>query len=150
MHHRLLKPPSLLWVALTLAPVLCAAPLAAAEIFKCVEENGIDRYQNFPCAFDSIGSLPSDPPSANTTSPPGGASQTTPMAMPVSVASAGRSASASEPRIGMSEDEVRAILGEPEETIQDELREGRIEIWRYGDGRSVRFNNKHRVLAVQR
>ncbi|HET7096560.1 MAG TPA: hypothetical protein VFJ68_04165 [Casimicrobiaceae bacterium] len=50
----------------------------------------------------------------------------------------------------MTEDEVKAIWGEPEEIIQDEPRDGRIEIWRYGDGRSVQFSNKHRVLIVDR
>ena len=129
---------------------LFAAPPAAAEIFRCTDKSGMDRYQNFPCAIESIGSQPSRPPSANTTSPPGGAGQPTPMAMPVAVASVGRTAYASEPRVGMTEDEVRAIWGEPEETIQDEPRDGRIEIWRYGDGRFVQFSNKHRALVVQR
>jgi hypothetical protein len=62
----------------------------------------------------------------------------------------GGSTNASEPRIGMTEAEVAAIWGEPEERTQDELREGRIEIWRYAYGRSVQFSNKRRVLAVQR
>ena len=52
--------------------------------------------------------------------------------------------------MGMTPDEVRAIWGEPVEAIQDEPREGRIEIWRYGETRSVQFNNKQRVVAVQR
>jgi hypothetical protein len=50
----------------------------------------------------------------------------------------------------MSPDEVRAIWGEPVETIEDEQRQGRIEIWRYGESRSVEFNHKYRVIAVQR
>jgi hypothetical protein len=49
----------------------------------------------------------------------------------------------------MASEEVKALWGEPVETIQDEPVTGRIEIWRYADGRSVQFNNKHRVLAVQ-
>ena len=129
---------------------LLAAPSASAEIFKCADQNGVDRYQNFPCSIDSIGSLPSGPPSANTTSPPGGARQAKPTAMPIAVASTGRTATASEPRIGMTEDEVKAIWGEPDEIIQDEPRDGRIEIWNYSDGRFVQFSNKHRVLVVQR
>ena len=48
-----------MWI---LVPALCAAPLASAEIFKCVAKNGADRYQNFPCEIDSLGSLPSSPP----------------------------------------------------------------------------------------
>jgi len=50
----------------------------------------------------------------------------------------------------MTEDEVRAIWGEPSEIEQDEPRDGRIEIWRYGDGRFVQFSNKRRALVVQR
>ena len=138
------------FLALTLVPAFCAAPLASAEIFKCVEKNGMERYQNFPCSIDSIGSLPSSPPSAASTSRSGGTSHAMPTTVPVAVAALGRAANASEPRIGMTEDEVRAIWGEPEETIQDEPKEGRIEIWRYGDSRSVHFSNKHRVVAVQR
>jgi hypothetical protein len=137
-------------IALILVPAFCAAPLAYAEIFKCVEKNGAERYQNFPCQIDSLGSLPSSPPSAKTTLPPSDASQAKPKAVPVDVASIGKSANAREPRMGMTPDEVRAIWGEPVETIQDEPKDGRIEIWRYDDRRSVQFNNKHRVLAVQR
>jgi len=70
--------------------------------------------------------------------------------MPVAVAATARSTAASEPRVGMTEDEVRAIWGEPSEIEQDEPRDGRIEIWRYGDGRFVQFSNKHRALVVQR
>jgi hypothetical protein len=136
-----------MWI---LVPALCAAPPASAEIFKCVGKNGTDLYQNFPCQFDSLGSLPSSPPSAKTTLPPSDASQAKPKAVPVDVASTAKSANAREPRIGMTPDEVSAIWGEPVETIQDEPIEGRIEIWRYADSRSVTFNHKHRVVAVQR
>lgn len=31
-------------------------PQASAEIVKCRDEHGFDKYQNFPCAIDSIGS----------------------------------------------------------------------------------------------
>jgi hypothetical protein len=137
-----------MWI---LVAALCAAPPASAEIFKCVGKNGTDLYQNFPCQFDSLGSLPSSPPSAKTTLPPGDASQAMPKAAPVDVASAGKSsAQPTEPRVGMTTEEVKALWGEPEEIIQDEPIGGRIEIWRYGDVRSVQFDRKHRVLAVQR
>jgi hypothetical protein len=137
------------WTWLVLTGAL-AVPSAAAEIFRCPQDNGMDRYQNFPCSIDSIASVSSASPSANTASRHGGASESRSAAMPVAAASAGRSANAGEPRVGMTEDEVMAIWGEPEERIEDEPREGRIETWRYGDGRSVRFSNKHRVLGVQR
>jgi len=136
-----------MWV---LVPALCAAP-ASAEIFKCVAKNGTDLYQNFPCQFDSLGSLPSSPPSAKTTFRPGDASQAKPKAAPVDAGSTGKSPTLpTEPRVGMTTEEVRALWGEPVETIQDEPIDGRIEIWRYGDSRSVQFDRKHRVLAVQR
>jgi hypothetical protein len=137
------------WIWFAIAWFFAATP-AAADIYKCADKSGMDRYQNFPCAIDSIGSLQSGPPPASTQSPRGGVDRTAPTAMPVAVASAGRSAGVSEPGIGMTEDEVRAIWGEPEEMLQDEPRDGRIEIWRYGDGRFVQFSNKHRVLVVQR
>lgn len=150
MHHRPRDRHLSLWVALTLVPAFCAAPLTSAEIFKCMEKNGMARLQNFPCAIDSLGSLPSGPPPANTTAP-GGGNRTKPPAMPVAVGSAGGPANASEPRVGMTENEVTAIWGEPSEIIQDEAwKNGRIEIWRYGDTRSVQFSNKHRVLEIQR
>lgn len=127
--------------------VVLAAPPASAEIFKCLEKNGMERYQNFPCALDTLGL-----PSANTTPAPGSVSQARPAAtaIPVAAASTSGSANAGEPRIGMTEAEVVAIWGEPEERMDDELREGRIETWRYAYGRSVQFSSKHRVLAVQR
>ena len=137
------------WV---LVSALCAAPQASAEIFKCVGKNGTDLYQNFPCQFDSLGSSPSSPPSAKTKVPLGDAIQAAkPKLMTVDVASAGKSPTLpTEPRVGMTTKEVRALWGEPEEIIQDEPIEGRIEIWRYGDVRSVQFDRKQRVLAVQR
>jgi Domain of unknown function (DUF4124) len=136
------------WILMPL--LLAAAPLASAEIYKCIEKNGVERYQNFPCPIDSLGSLPSTAPGAKTPSAPAVASRAKPAAARNDAASTAKVASASEPRAGMTPDEVRAIWGEPEETIQDEPVDGRIEIWRYADGRSVQFNNKHRVLAVQR
>jgi hypothetical protein len=137
-----------MWI---LVAALCAAPLASAEIFKCVGKNGTDLYQNFPCQFDSLGSLPSSPPPATTRSPLGDASLAKPKVAPVDVASPGKSPNLpTEPRVGMTTEQVRALWGEPEEIIQDEPIDGRIEIWRYGDVRSVQFDRKQRVLAVQR
>jgi hypothetical protein len=133
--------------------LLFVAPPSSAEIFKCADKSGMDRYQNFPCAIDSTGAVSSNPSSAKSPLPPGIATQTRPTAIPVAastdrpVGANGRPA-ASDPRVGMTEDEVRAIWGEPEEIIQDEPRDGRIEIWRYGGGRSVQFSNKRRVLIV--
>jgi hypothetical protein len=136
-----------MWI---LVAALCAAPPASAEIFKCMGKNGTDLYQNFPCQFDSLGSLPSSPPSAKTTLPPGDARQAMPKAAPVDVGSTGKSANAREPRIGMTPDEVKAMWGEPTDTRWEEPGEGdRSELWSYGDSRSVRFVND-RVSAIQK
>ena len=40
--------------------VLFVAPLAFAEVFKCVGKTGEDLYQNFPCQFESMGGMPID------------------------------------------------------------------------------------------
>ena len=132
----------------------------ASEIFKCVAKDGTPLYQNFPCEFDSIGWVPLNAQAAKTTlispavmSPT--ASQAKPKASvnvaPVNVASTVRSTPAGEPQIGMSSDEVRVLLGEPEEMVDDEPAEGgRISTWRYADGRSVQFDHKHHVFGIQR
>jgi len=141
--------PWVLWIAV---PVFLATEPAGAEIFKCKAKNGADLYQNFPCEIDSLGlpspnSKPGDvrqpstgPASTNTHAAGGQAVATAPVKVGI----------ASEPRRGMTPEEVRAIWGEPEQVIQDEPPSGRVEIWEYAHGRSVRFNNKERVLSVLR
>jgi len=42
--------------------VLFVAPLATADVFKCVGKSGEDLYQNFPCEFESMGGTPVDAP----------------------------------------------------------------------------------------
>ena len=107
--------------------VLFIAPLASAEIFKCVAKNGLDLYQNFPCQFESMGWMPTDAKGPKK-SP----------AVPTEL------------RIGMTAEEVRAIWGEPTDTVQEEPGDGgRFEIWSYGASRSVRFDHKSRVSAIQ-
>jgi hypothetical protein len=126
-------------------PAFCGAPLASAEIFKCVAKDGTALYQNFPCQFDSIRWMPSNP---QTTLMPSDARQAKPTAPPINVASTVKPADANEPRIGMTTDEIRAILGEPLEMVQDEPVDGRIEIWRYVD-RTIQFDRAHRVVTLE-
>jgi len=121
-----------------------ATPVAAAEIVKCVAKDGTPLYQNFPCNIDSLGSLPSNPPVAKT------AAQEKSKNEPVKLTSPVKAVSATEPGIGMAANEVRAIWGEPKEVVEDELRSGRVAVWRYADGRLVQFDNKRRVVDVQR
>ena len=117
--------------------VLFVAPLASAEIFKCVGKNGEDLYQNFPCQFESGGGMPTDVPDTKKS--------------PTDVAGPKKSPAApAEPRVGMTTDEVRAIWGDPAEIVQEEPGDGgRFEVWSYGASRSVRFDRKRRVAAIQ-
>ena len=156
MHHPLRDRCSRALIALIVVPAFCAAPAISAEIFKCVAKDGSPLYQNFPCQFDSIGWVPSNLETAKTDATktrakPGDASQSKSKSGVVNLASTNKSANANELRIGMTSDEVRALLGEPEEMIDDEPAEGgRVSNWRYADGRIVQFDHKHRVSEVQR
>jgi hypothetical protein len=129
--------------AFVLFSVLFVAPLATAEIFKCVGKKGEHLYQNFPCQFESGGGMPMDAPSQMDA--PG------PKKSPADVLGSKKSPAApAEPRIGMTTDEVRAIWGEPAEIIQEEPGDGgRFQVWSYGESRSVRFDRKRRVAAIQ-
>jgi hypothetical protein len=50
----------------------------------------------------------------------------------------------------MMAEEVRGIWGEPTDTVQEEPgKGGRFEVWLYGVSRSVRFDHKGRVSAIQ-
>ena len=148
------------FIALILAPAFCAVPPASAEIFKCVAKDGTALYQNFSCDMDSLGSLPSNPPTAKTASnaprgktpsTPGAAGQDKSKTPPINAASILKATYTGEPQIGMSSDEVRVLLGEPEEMVDDQPAEGgRVSNWRYADGRIVQFDHKHHVLGVQR
>ena len=141
-----------------LSLLLLIAPLASAQIFKCAAKDGTDLYQNFPCDIDSIGSTATKAPSEKAASAQSDSKRSKPnpnalnpdSSLPAGVAAVKSVIPPTEPRIGMTIDEVKVLWGEPEEIIQDEPVEGRIEIWRYAYSRSVHFSNKHRVLAVQR
>ena len=150
MHHPLPDSFSGALITLMLVPAFCAAPPASAEIFKCVAKDATALYQNFPCEFDSVGWVSSNPQAAKTTLMSAAASQAKPKAVPVNVASTIKSANASELRVGMTSDEVLALLGEPEEMVEDEPVTGRVSNWRYADGRIVQFDHNHQLLRVQR
>jgi len=145
---------ALLAISGVLSMLALSVPAISAEIFKCVAKDGTALYQNFPCEFDSIGWVPSNPQTGKTTLMPG-ASQATPKAAPVNVApvnvaSTVKSTYTGEIRIGMTSDEVLALLGKPEEMVDDEPESGRVSNWRYADGRIVQFDHKHQVVGVQR
>ena len=127
--------------------LLFVASLASGEVFKCVGKNGEDLYQNFPCQFESMGGMPTDVPDPKK-SPTDVAS---PKKSSIDVPGPKKSPAApAEPRIGMTTEEVRAIWGEPTDTRWEEPGDGdRSEIWSYGASRSVRFDRKRRVAAIQ-
>ena len=127
--------------------LLFGASLASAEVFKCVGKNGEALYQNFPCQFESMGGMPTDVPDPKK-SPTDVAS---PKKSTIDVPGPKKSpAVPAEPRIGMTTEEVRAIWGEPTDTHWEEPGDGDLsEIWSYGASRSVRFDRKRRVAAIQ-
>jgi hypothetical protein len=131
--------------------LLFVAPLASAQIFKCVAKDGTDLYQNFPCGIDSIGSIPTNRQGEKAGLAQSDSKRAKPNASPPAGVAAGKSIIAqSEPRIGMTTMEVRAMWGDPMDTRWDEPGEGDLsELWSYGDSRSVRFV-KDRVSAIQK
>lgn len=90
-------------------------------------KKGETPYRNFPCESESIALAPQD------------------VSAPEEITRrAGRAG------VGMTTDEVKAIWGEPTETVQEEPGNGpRVEVWSYGDPRYVRFDRKGRVSSVQ-
>ena len=129
--------------------LLFVAPLASAEIFKCVSKDGLDLYQNFPCQFQSMGWVrmniavstaqlaPTPSRQPNTT---GANSDTVD----------GRSTSyQSRLRLGMTKEDVIARWGEPTDSHWEEPGDGeRSEVWSYRNDRSVRFI-RDRVSAMR-
>ena len=132
-------------------PLLLVAPLASAQIFKCVAKDGTDLFQNFPCGIDSIGSVASKAPSEKAGSLQIDSKQAKPNAPLPAIAALGKSPTPpAEPRVGMTTEEVRAMWGEPTDTLWEEPGVGaRSEVWSYGNSRSVRFV-KNRVSAIDK
>ena len=114
------------------------SPWLSADIFKCRDAKGNDKYQNFPCPIDSIGSKATAAPPDETTSKSTKQSAIAPPALP----------SGKQPEPGMKMNDVRAAWGTPKST---EVIKG-VEIWHYdgppGITRSVRFDRTGTVLVV--
>jgi len=129
-------------IASILAPALCAAAPASAEIFKCFAKDRTPIYQNFPCQFSSIDSVPSSP-QAKMPALPVDAGRAKPKAVPVSVALPVQPAEP-EPSLGMAPDEVRTVLGDPLEIVENHPTEG-VDTWRYVN-RTLKFDRAQRVV----
>jgi len=137
-------------IASILATAIGAAPAASAEIFKCFAKDRTPVYQNFPCQFSSIDSVPSSlqatmPASLQAKMPalPVDAGRAKPKAVPVSVALPVQPAEP-EPSLGMAPDEVRTVLGEPLEIVENHPTEG-VDTWRYVN-RTLKFDRAQRVV----
>ena len=133
----------MLRAVLLFGTLLATSSAASAEIFKCTAKNGLDLYQNFPCALDSLDALPA--PAGKAAAPVKSIQAAPEPAPPAPARTPG-----SVPHVGMSAEEVRTLWGEPAEIVQDEPRSGRVEIWQYEDGRVVQMDQKRRVKSVQR
>ena len=118
---------------------------AYADIFKCPGPNGLDKYQNFPCPLDSLGSGPSK--SQVSAIPPVSANAAAPRAAGRAVTT-NTSVAQDGVRIGMTRDQVKATWGTPLNVYWDELVDGRVEIWSYLAARSVTFDLSGRVSAI--
>jgi hypothetical protein len=136
---------------LVLSLALALAPAAYAEIFKCAGHRNVPVYQNFPCEFDSLDAAYAAPAAT---------SSSTAVAPVTARATAGRAARAAQqpakatparasmPRVGMTGDEVLSIWGEPNFMTTEEHAKRDIEVWSYGDSRSIEFDREQRVTAI--
>jgi len=162
--------PSRLWVGCVVA-CLCAAPACADTIYQCNGKDGKPVLQNMPCEADSGVRLPdmSDakgaagavPAAAATAPAAGAASEAAPVngqpsrdaradasAGPSDAAPADSDPSANaptEPAVGMTQQQVRAILGEPTAVTQEEVVDGRQTTWNYAD-RVLQFDTSGRLM----
>jgi hypothetical protein len=134
-------------VASILVYSLVSAAPATAEIYKCVSKAGLTMYQNFPCQYDK------NPEAAARVMPAVNAAQPKPV-QPVAVAANSAAATANanvadptEPTVGMAAEEVRKLLGEPLEIVQDTPTEG-VETWRYLSHNVQIDHSSQQVLVV--
>jgi len=147
--RRRLKLLALARVSISIVVALSAAE-ASGEIYKCTARKSVPKYQNFPCEFDTLGSVPPasapqiDSRTTGTTAAARAATTITPEHKVVH-----RAAGAPVPRVGMTTDEVRALWGEPAEMNKEELRKGTFDTWTYADSRSVQFDRKGRVASIK-
>jgi hypothetical protein len=129
--------------------LVMAATTAHAEIYVCTGKNGMTVYQNFTCDVDSIGTAPTDTPKPLLAPPPSAIRTGLKSVAEHPASKAVTRDLSSEPRIGMSTDEVKMRWGEPASTYQDELVDGRVEIWSYPGSRAVHFDPGGRVVLVE-
>jgi Domain of unknown function (DUF4124) len=104
--------------ARVLLAMLLVAPVAFADsIYVCKQSDGKVVYRDFPCPADAESTAFSGPAGAASNSAKGSAGDPS-----------------QQLRSGMSQGEVRSLLGNPTEIIQEEGVDGRVDTWSYGAG----------------
>jgi hypothetical protein len=146
---------------------LSAAPVQADTIYQCTGKDGAPVLQNVPCEAGSEVWVQKDAGEAKSAPQPRGAAPSAAGAGTVvdvndaavsgmqdaqnatRDAAAGDASSAdsdalanlpSEPALGMSQPQVKAILGEPTSITQEEVVQGKQITWTYGDSRVLQFD----------
>jgi hypothetical protein len=149
----------------------CAAPAYADNIYQCAGKDGAEVLQNMPCQAGSEVWVQKDGGEAKSAPLARGATQgatrhapdaaasdaavmdaqsakTDASAVPGDTAAADSEALAnlpSEPALGMSQQQVKAILGEPTAISREEVVQGTEMTWTYGDSRVLQFDSSGRL-----
>jgi hypothetical protein len=139
---------------------LFAAPAHGDTIYTCTGRNGAEVLQNMPCdtgvplapgTAQARAATAADVPPHDGAVPDGqevqGAASDASGAR-TDTAAAGSDELANlppEPAVGMTQKQVRAILGPPTAIVQEEAVEGIEMTWIYGDSRVLQFNAAGRL-----
>ncbi len=146
-------------------------PACADTIYSCAGKDGAEVLQNMPCQPGAEVWAQPEPrdskastPTASAGVPDGSVAATLPEAVTGDAASAGpgmapaagEQAAAdgdslanlpSEPTLGMTKQQVKAILGEPTAITQEEVVQGNVVTWTYGDSRVLQFDTSGRLTT---
>jgi len=163
-------------VGVAASTALAQTQTPSDTIYSCAGSDGKEVLQNMPCGTgaqvwaqkDAASAAPGKPAAvsapAPTVQPPESqdaqpANDPTAPHMPTAVsgdadADADKDKDGSElanlpgePAVGMTQAQVRAILGEPTSVQQEEVVNGRLVTWNYGDSRSVQFDVTGKVIS---
>jgi len=148
-----------------MAAWLCATPAYGDAIYTCAGQDGSRVLQDTPCGVDSqvdvqketsdAKDAPVAPAGAPAARSSNGAnapasdgavmdraqSAKSDTSAPVSDSAADDPANLpSEPALGMTQQQVKAILGEPTSITQEEVVQGKTVTWTYGEDRVLQFD----------
>lgn len=103
----------------------------ADAVFDCAAPDGQQVLQNAPCPKGTLLWLKVG---KSLTGAAATSSSTAPSPSPA------LTAARSEPRLGMTSQQVRALLGPPAEISQEEVVDGRTDVWTYPDAHVYEFD----------